>query len=86
MPNLYIVAGPNGAGKSSNNNLILPIQSFDYDLELLKYLAADPNDHEFKEQFARHQTFELLKNSIKDAISKNIDFAYETNFHDPSVM
>ena len=86
MPNLYVVAGPNGAGKSSNNELILPIQSFDYDLILLNYLAADPNDHEFKEEFARQRTFELLENSIKKAISKKMDFAYETNFHDPAVM
>lgn len=81
MPDLFVIAGPNGAGKSFNSQLILPIQSFDYDKLFLQLFKADPTDHELKHEIISQKATNIFNESVKKAISNKSDFAYETNFN-----
>lgn len=81
MPKLIIIAGCNGAGKSTFASSFLPdgLVSFDYDKLYLEYYNGMP-DSEFRDKFALDRTTQDFENAIKNALNKELDFCYETNF------
>lgn len=81
-PLLLVVAGCNGAGKSSYSAQLAPdsIEPFDYDkVFLLHYKSLISS--ELLDRMAHNLAFGDLENSIKEAILKETDFCYETNFN-----
>ena len=81
MPKLIIIAGCNGSGKSTFSSSFLPdnLSSFDYDKKVLEYYNELP-DSELRLKFAKDRTTKDFEDSIKNAIEKQTDFCYETNF------
>jgi len=81
-PLLLVIAGCNGSGKSTYSNSLTPecILPFDYDKCFLDIYNLKP-DSELRERIAHHQAFEILEDSINNAISSKSNFCYETNFN-----
>jgi predicted ABC-type ATPase len=81
MPKLIIIAGCNGSVKSTFSSSFLPdnFSSFDYDKKVLEYYNELP-DSELRLKFAKDRTTKDFEDSIKNAIEKQTDFCYETNF------
>lgn len=81
MAELTIIAGCNGSGKSTFAPSFLKegVSSFDYD-KLYLQLYSSLYDSEFREEMARNMTSEIFEKEVNNALSKNLDFCYETNF------
>lgn len=81
MPSLTIISGCNGAGKSVFAPSFLPenLASFDYDKVFLEHYHSLP-DSEFRDTVARDKTSALFETLANDAMQKQHDFCYETNF------
>jgi len=81
-PTLYVIAGCNGAGKSIFSNAIIPTNliSFDYDIRFLK-IYKSLFDSELKDRIAHNMARKQLDEAVENALTKKIDFCYETNFN-----
>jgi predicted ABC-type ATPase len=87
VPILSIIAGPNGAGKSSLSADLYEntgIKPFDFDYKfLLKWsrFSFDPS----LEQVIHLSTQEEYEDRKNECLVSGLDFAFETNYHDPDV-
>lgn len=88
MPTLSIIAGPNGAGKSSLSAELYEntgVKPFDFDYEFLlrwSQFSFDPS----LEQTIHLRTQEEYERRKTESLSNCTDFAFETNYHDESVL
>jgi predicted ABC-type ATPase len=87
LPRLTIIAGPNGAGKSTFSESLLQeqgIEAFDFDKEFhatWKLFSYDPA----VEHGVRESIGEKFDNAKQDAIIRKTNFAFETNYHIPTI-
>jgi predicted ABC-type ATPase len=81
-PVLLVIAGCNGSGKSSFSELLASpdFSPFDYDFHFLKFYRS-LFDSDVREEMAHNMAFAEFENQIGQAISRKINFCYETNFN-----
>ncbi|MEN9345510.1 MAG: hypothetical protein RLZZ60_979 [Bacteroidota bacterium] len=81
-PILLVIAGCNGSGKSSFSSILAAdnFQPFDYDIHYLNHYRTIP-DSDVKDTMAHNLAFSDLELVIKNALSTNSNFCYETNFN-----
>jgi predicted ABC-type ATPase len=90
VPSLFIIAGPNGAGKSTfSKKLIAPFDAtltpFDFDKEFdltWRRFSYDPR----VEEGAWETVTNLFETKKEEVIRAKSNFAFETNFHNDSVL
>jgi predicted ABC-type ATPase len=81
-PQLLVIAGCNGSGKSTYSKSLSPNNTlpFDYDKHFLDIYNAK-FDSELRERMSHYQAFDILEQSIENAINNKLSFCYETNFN-----
>ncbi len=81
-PYLIIAAGCNGSGKSTfSKDYVQDIIPFDFDKRFMD-IYSSMTDSELRFEMANNQTVNEFDNAINNALYKNHNFCYETNFHD----
>lgn len=76
-PEFTIVAGPNGAGKSSLAPLYVNTTPFDGDMMVMQLRKQHPD---WSEEWIRGTVVQELQRQKEEAIAKQENFAFETNF------
>jgi predicted ABC-type ATPase len=88
LPVLTIIGGPNGAGKSTHSKELLEdhdITAFDFDKSFYSIWAQFSFDPAI-EQAAFDGALDLYINQRTSALSKNQNFAFETNYHTEEIL
>ncbi len=81
-PILLVIAGCNGSGKSSFSRILADdnFSPFDYDLHYLEHYRS-LIDSDIRDIMAHNMAFSDLEKSVKNSISTNSNFCFETNFN-----
>lgn len=88
MPVLTVIGGPNGAGKSTHSKELLEdygIEAFDFDKSFYSIWSQFSFDPAI-EQSAFDGALDLYVNQRASALTKNQNFAFETNYHTKDIL